>query len=324
MESPLISVIVPVYKVEKYLDRCIGSVIAQTYKNLEIIMIDDESPDNCPEMCDEYARRDTRIKVIHKKNGGLSDARNIGLAVATGEYIAFVDSDDWIESDFIEILYNNAEKEHADISIIGYTLVWDDGRTRRFSQDDEYYTFDTDNAIRELLNQRKFQCMVCQKMYKKYIFDSVKFPIGKVYEDVAVGLPTFLRAKKIVVSGKSKYNYYQRNDSIVNSKFDKRKLYFLECCQFIIAYSDSHNKKYDIEAHSFYLRALMMLILPIYQENKEADKDIYQYLEQEIRTHKHYIWKNPNMELKKKVVLSLICIKFPGKILVKLWNRRIK
>ena len=324
MESPLISVIVPVYKVEKYLDRCIGSVIAQTYKNLEIIMIDDESPDNCPEMCDEYARRDTRIKVIHKKNGGLSDARNIGLAVATGEYIAFVDSDDWIESDFIEILYNNAEKEHADISIIGYTLVWDDGRTRRFSQDDEYYTFDTDNAIRELLNQRKFQCMVCQKMYKNYIFDSVKFPIGKVYEDVAVGLPTFLRAKKIVVSGKSKYNYYQRNDSIVNSKFDKRKLYFLECCQFIIAYSDSHNKKYDIEAHSFYLRALMMLILPIYQENKEADKDIYQYLEQEIRTHKHYIWKNPNMELKKKVVLSLICIKFPGKILVKLWNRRIK
>lgn len=109
MKSKKVSIIVPVYKVEKFLERCVESIIKQTYQNIEIILIDDESPDECPKMCDQYEIKDNRIKVIHKKNGGLSDARNAGLDIASGEYIAFVDSDDWIESDFIETLYMNAE-----------------------------------------------------------------------------------------------------------------------------------------------------------------------------------------------------------------------
>ena len=116
--NPKISVIVPVYKVEKYLDKCVESIVNQTYKNLEIILVDDGSPDNCPAMCDEWAEKDERIRVIHKENGGLADARNAGMDIATGDYIGFVDSDDWIEPNMYEVLLKNALKYDADISTI--------------------------------------------------------------------------------------------------------------------------------------------------------------------------------------------------------------
>lgn len=321
MESSKISIIVPVYKVEQYLERCVKSLINQTYKNIEIILVDDGSPDQCPKMCDDYASEDSRIKVIHKKNGGLSDARNAGLDAATGEFIAFVDSDDWVEIDFIETLCKNAKKENADISIIGCTLVWDNGRKKPVSKDKGYYVFNKEKAIKEMLIQRKFECMVCQKMYRKQIFDTVRFPVGKLYEDVAVSMPTFLRAKKVVVSGNHGYNYYQRNDSIVNSKFDERKLYFLECCQNIIKYSDKHEKMYDTEAHIFYLRALMMFALTLYQNSENEENT--EYIEQEIKKNKKYIWNNMYLELRKKVILSLICIGFSRNILAGMWSKRI-
>ena len=119
----LISIIIPVYKVEKYIYKCIDSVLNQTYKNLEIILVDDGSPDKCPEICEEYAKKDNRIKIIHKKNGGLSDARNAGLKVATGKYIGFVDSDDYIEKDMYQVLYNNIIKTNSDISIVNLKEV---------------------------------------------------------------------------------------------------------------------------------------------------------------------------------------------------------
>ena len=181
--------------------------------------------------------------------------------------------------------------------------------------------FDKEKAIREMLAQRKFGCMVCQKMYRKQIFDTVRFPVGKLYEDVAVSMPTFLKAKKVVVSGNHGYNYYQRNDSIVNSKFDDRKLYFLECCQNIIKYSDEHEKMYDTEAHIFYLRALMMFALTLYQ-NSENEKNT-EYIEQEIKKNKKYIWNNMYLELRKKVVLSLICVGFSRNILASMWSKKI-
>ncbi len=321
--NDLISVIVPIYNVEKYIERCVKSLEHQSYKNLEIILVDDESPDRCPLMCDEYAKYDLRIKVIHKKNGGLSDARNAGLDIATGKYIAFVDSDDWVESDFVETLYMNAKKENADISIIGAALVWDNGKKRPISQEKGYYVFDRETAIKEMLIQKKFSCIVCQKLYKKEIFDTVRFPVGKLYEDVAISMPTFLKAKRVVVSSKLSYNYYQRSDSIVNSKFDKRKLYFLDCCHEIITYSDMHEKIYDREAHVFYLRALMMFALILYQIPEDERRTI-EYIEREIKKNKEYIWNNSCLELRKKVVLSLICIGFPRNILARMWSEKIK
>ena len=122
-ENPLISVIVPVYKVENYLDKCVESILVQTYKNLEILLVDDGSPDRCGEMCDEYAKADSRIKVVHKKNGGLSDARNVALDAMTGEYVAFVDSDDTIAKDYIEVLYGLIEKCQAQMSVVDFAFA---------------------------------------------------------------------------------------------------------------------------------------------------------------------------------------------------------
>ncbi len=120
----LITVVVPVYKVEKYIDRCVTSIINQTYKNLQIILVDDGSPDNCGKICDEYAKKDNRIEVIHKENGGLSDARNAGINIAKGKYIAFVDSDDYVANDYIEYMYKILKKENAKISICELQIVW--------------------------------------------------------------------------------------------------------------------------------------------------------------------------------------------------------
>lgn len=318
-----VSIIVPIYNVEKELSRCIGSLLKQSYRNIEIILVDDGSTDNCPAICAESAAADGRIRIIHRENGGLSAARNSGLDVATGEYLSFVDADDWVAKDFIETLVVNMEQESADISIIGYTMVWDDGRERRFSSDEQYYVFDREEAIRELLIHKKFQCMVCQKMYKAEIFSQLRFPEGKLYEDVAVGLPTFLLCNKVVCCGKSKYFYYQRSGSIVNSKFNKEKLYFLDCCKKIIQYSDSLDGMYDMEAHSYYLRAIMMLLLQIYDSDGENEQSkIINNLKKEIRVQNRYIWKSPYLETRKRIVLMLLAINFPRKVLLKLWKRR--
>ena len=126
-----ISVIVPVYKVEPYLDRCVQSVVNQTYPNLEIILVDDGSPDQCPVMCDTWAKKDPRIRVIHKKNGGLSDARNAGMAAASGEYISFVDSDDWIAPEMLERLVKALERDDSDIAACAVEMVWEDGRENK-------------------------------------------------------------------------------------------------------------------------------------------------------------------------------------------------
>ena len=126
VDTAKISVIVPVYKVEPYLDKCVSSIVNQTHKNLEIILVDDGSPDNCPAMCDAWAEKDSRIRVMHKTNGGLSDARNAGMAVATGELMAFVDSDDWIVPDMYEYLYQRLTEDNSDIAACGVQMVWED------------------------------------------------------------------------------------------------------------------------------------------------------------------------------------------------------
>jgi glycosyltransferase involved in cell wall biosynthesis len=318
-----VSIIVPIYNVEKELSRCIDSLLKQSYINIEVILIDDGSTDSCSELCDRYVVIDSRLRVIHRENGGLSAARNSGLDVVTGKYIAFVDADDWVAEDFIETLVTNMEREDADISIVGYTMIWDDGRKRRFSSDKQYYVFERDEAIRELLIHKKFQCMVCQKMYKAEIFNKLRFPEGKLYEDVAVGLPSFLLCNKVVCCGKSKYFYYQRSGSIVNSKFSRKKLYFLDCCKQIIQYSDSIDGKYDMEAHSYYLRGIMMILLQIYDSAEENEQnEIISHLRREIRQQKRYLWTSPYLENRKKVVLILMSINFPKKILLKLWKIR--
>ena len=167
MEMPLVSVIVPVYKVESYLHRCVDCILAQTYANLEIILVDDGSPDNCGKICDEYAQKDKCIKVIHKKNGGLSDARNAGLDIAMGEYITFVDSDDWIHFQYVEILLNNLTKADVDISTCSFVRTPEKMLMDSKVSESSYHIYSSEKAIEQTLYQNRLDNSAWGKLYKK-------------------------------------------------------------------------------------------------------------------------------------------------------------
>lgn len=215
-EKALISIIIPVYKVEKYLEKCIQSVINQTYKNLQIILVDDGSPDNCGKICDEYAQKDHRIEVIHKSNGGLSDARNKGLEIAKGEYIGFVDSDDYIESDMYEVLYNLLKQYNADVSICNFYTV-SQGKIAIKNVDNGIKEYNRSEILKEVLLDNNIQSYAWNKLYKKELFDEIKYPVGKKYEDIGTTFYLLEKCNKVVVIGKPEYYYINRQDSIVNN-----------------------------------------------------------------------------------------------------------
>ena len=215
-EKALISIIIPVYKVEKYLEKCIQSVIKQTYENLQIILVDDGSPDNCGKICDEYAKKDHRIEVIHKSNGGLSDARNKGLEIAKGEYIGFVDSDDYIEADMYEVLYNLLKQYNADVSICNFYTV-SQGKIAIKNVDSGIKEYTRIEILKEILLDNNIQSYAWNKLYKKELFDEIKYPVGKKYEDIGTTFYLLEKCNKVVVTGKPEYYYINRQDSIVNN-----------------------------------------------------------------------------------------------------------
>lgn len=215
----LISIIVPVYNVEEYLEKCIDSILNQTYKNLEIILIDDGSSDNSANICDQYEKKDSRVKVIHKKNSGMSDARNTGMKIANGEYIGFVDSDDYIKQDMIENLYNLLKKNKADISICAYELL-DKNKKPSAKLNGKIYSFNNIDAIQELLKSKLITSHCWNKLYKKQLWETIQFPIGRKFEDMAVMHLVFEKAKKIVYKNEIGYYYIKRSNSIMKSISD--------------------------------------------------------------------------------------------------------
>ena len=224
----LISVIVPIYKVEKYLSKCVDSVVNQTYKNLEIILVDDGSPDNCPKICDEYAKQDSRIKVIHKENGGLSDARNAGMKIATGEYVAFIDSDDYISDDFIETLYTTMKAENSDI-VECDIVKFEDGTPPVIEKENcEVNSFLTEKGLSLLIAENKFHQHVWNKLYKSEIALKIPFAKGKLNEDEFWTYQIFGQAEKVTKINKSMYFYLQRSGSIMGENFNLRRLDALE------------------------------------------------------------------------------------------------
>lgn len=226
--NPLISVIVPIYNVEKYLARCIDSIVNQTYKNLEIILVDDGSPDRCPQMCDDYDEKDSRIKVVHKKNGGLSDARNAGIAVAKGEYISFIDSDDYVSDDFFECLLDVMNKENSDIAECSVVKLYEDNRFDEFSDDLSVKTYDTQDAMSALIAENPFHQHVWNKLYKTELVKDIPYAVGKLNEDEFWTYQVFGRADKVSKLNKTMYYYFQRNSSIMGVGYNIRRLDALE------------------------------------------------------------------------------------------------
>lgn len=237
----LISVIIPVYKVEKYLDKCIQSVINQTYSNLEIILVDDGSPDNCPQLCDDWANKDERIKVIHKKNGGLSDARNAGLDIATGEYIAFVDSDDYIESDMYECLLDKIIKTQSQMAICNFEYVDTDGNITTLNTMGQDCCFSSRQILADWCgNDLVYYVVVWNKLYSRKCWENIRFPVGKIHEDNFVMYKLFFTCNRIVCSKTKKYNYVQRNNSIMSAKISPKRFNSVEAfCETFRFYQEN-------------------------------------------------------------------------------------
>ena len=220
--NPLISVIVPVYNVEEYLDRCVGSIINQTYENLEIILVDDGSPDHCPQMCDEWAKKDSRIKVIHKKNGGQASARNDGLNIAKGDLTGFVDSDDYIDREMYESMYRIMQENDCDIVECTKCDFTDDEPCRTVNSG-EIIVMDQSEAIGDFLKETHLKCTVCNMLVKAEIAKQVRFDDGKTHEDILWPYRAYMLAERVAYVDEAFYFYFQRPGSTMNKKYSEKR-----------------------------------------------------------------------------------------------------
>ncbi len=232
----LISVIVPVYKVEPYLSRCVDSILAQTFTDFELILINDGSPDNCGKICDDYAQKDTRIQVIHKENGGLSSARNAGIdwvfANSNSQWLTFIDSDDWIHPQYLELLLSGATSTNTDICVCEYT------ETSEFSGFENIKNTTTQNLTPEdfFINHHVTAVIACCKLYKKSCFKNIRYPLGKLHEDEYTTYKILFEKSFISHLEEPLYFYFTNTDSITNGGWSPKRLDAIKAYEEQIAY----------------------------------------------------------------------------------------
>ena len=246
--DPLVSVIVPIYNVEKYLGRCVDSILAQSYEKMEIILVDDGSEDGSSQICDYYEEMDERIHVVHKENGGLSDARNAGIDICNGEYLLFIDSDDYIHSGMVGGMLEAAIKEDADIVECGALYEDEDSPKRSGKRKGTGLrkSFDHEQAVTNILDYRS-RIMAWGKLYRADLFKSIRFPYGKLHEDEFIVPFVVDLCSRYVYMDKQYYIYVQRKGSITNSAFNAKRLDILEAHEKRLAFfSDKYNGRYDI------------------------------------------------------------------------------
>lgn len=272
----MISVIVPVYQVEEYLDQCVKSIINQSFNELEIILVDDGSTDNCPAMCDEWAEKDKRIKVIHKPNGGLSDARNAGLEIATGEYISFIDSDDWILSDMYEKMLFTIQKENADICACNIRACYPSHESVWGCK--EYTVGNAEQILDMLYSDTKYPVSAWNKLYKRGCWKELRFPVGKICEDAFTTYQLVHNAERIVQIPEAFYCYRIRPESIMTSAFSIKRMDEEEAWranyQFVKTYYPALYKK----AFGFYLQKVHVLTRTIPKKKRKEYPQQVKYL----------------------------------------------
>lgn len=295
MQQPLISIIVPVYNVEKYLDKCVESIIRQTYENLEIILVDDDSPDNCPRMCDLWAQKDSRIKVLHIENKGVANARNTALKIAHGDYIGFVDSDDYIEKDMYEHLYNLIRANNADIAVCDYQINDDDR-----GEATEKLLSKLDALKIVVTGDYKFG-VLWNKLYKKEMLQNIEMPDLVCSEDLVFNYYAFKNANTVAQSNLKLYHYFQNTNSTVHKKFDKSNYDAVKAREII--YNDCE-KEYKDSALYGYILALFVFLNSIITFG--ACEDMFEGVRESILKHKKEINSSPLFSKKDKLKINLL------------------
>ena len=280
---PQISVIVPVYKVEKYLNRCVDSILNQTFTDFEVILVDDGSPDACPQMCEEYAQKDPRVHVLHQKNGGLSAARNAGIdwafANSNSQWLTFVDSDDWIHPQMLEALLKAAQEKHVDVSICGFQKT--NGEEVEVSNDlpvqlwspEDLFVEHNENAI-----------IACGKIYKKECFTNLRYPIGKLHEDAFVIYRVLFQYEKVVYIDAPLYAYFQSSNSIMRAAWTPARLAEIDARSGQIIYFEKYRFEHaKVQAAKELLWVLIRQLESIETLNNPENKKYVLYLHNLLR-----------------------------------------
>ena len=304
--NSLISVIVPVYRVEKYLDKCVSSIVSQSYGNLEIILVDDGSPDKCGAMCDAWEKKDSRIRVIHKENGGLSDARNAGIEAANGECLMFVDSDDYIAPDMAEKLHTALVKNEAELSICNFCCVSEEG-TEDFEQPNRLQEklITGEDALALLLARGSVNYVVAwNKLYKRELFHELRFPRGKYHEDEFLAHHILGLCKRIACIPDVLYFYLQRDGSIMSNPSFIRRLHSLEAAADRIQYCEASGMAKMLGMYYMNLSADFSFLCEC-KEDVEQNREEVSAFFQQIRSMRHLAAYCP---LKQKICIYLMCI----------------
>lgn len=303
MEQDLISIIVPVYNVQEYLKNCINSILNQSYKNIEIILVDDGSTDESSSICDLYVKKDSRIKVIHKENGGLSDARNMGIKSARGKYITFVDSDDYLDENYVKVLYILITENNSDIACSRMKKT-DSLNDKIINKNEKINIYNSIDAIKEILYQRNIDNSAPSKLFKKDLFENILFPVGYAFEDLDTMYKLFLQANKIVSTTNNYYLYYQRQGSILHTVKDKT-------INDLLTIIDNMNK--NLISYGELKAPLMARTLNanFYIYNRSTNKDIKENSKKYIIENRKNVLKDSNISKKTKygIIISLVSFK---------------
>lgn len=302
-----ISIIVPVYNVEKYLNKCVDSILNQTFKDFELILVDDGSPDNSGAICDHYARIDYRVKVIHKENGGISDARNAGIDLARGKFFGFIDSDDYIAEDMYEILYENIKKYDADICSVELISVIN-GSPRTKNIKEELMILNQKQVMRSVTEGTDFYAYVWNKLYCSTLFEGIRFPKDKTFEDAIIMFKLLEKTEKVVVSNLGKYYYVRHHDSIMGSAFSDSTF------DVIDAWRENKNiilKLYPELSNSYRKRicwAYFFVLDKALLSNKYENKTTIKKLSKKLLNERSFILNYPNFTLSRKISILILSI----------------
>ncbi|MED3939488.1 glycosyltransferase family 2 protein [Priestia megaterium] len=304
---PAISIIVPVYNVEEYLEKCIDSILKQTFKDFELILVNDGSTDNCGEICDKYVGKDNRVRVIHKKNGGLSDARNSGIEAAKGHYIGFVDSDDWIEPNMYEILYTLCVENGADISTCSIN-IWDKENKRKcWGASNTTKIFDSRIAIKYMYDDKLSGFTAWNKLYNKNVFKNIRFPKGRIYEDAAIMYKIYDNSNQIIFIDNPLYNYIYRRSSITRSSFSEKRFDVVLNYEETYIYMQKNYPEMCEKLDNIYFASLRNMVVDIVNERSLLSN--YKYIRKIsglIKQHNNKLLKNKSIPLSHKMLAQLI------------------
>lgn len=306
--KPLISVILPIYNVAQFLPRCIESVCSQTYDNLEIILVDDGSPDDCGDICDKYAEKDNRIVVVHKQNGGLSDARNKGAEIANGEYITFIDSDDYVTDTYVEYLYSLIEKYHTRMSLCTHTVVFENGKNIVYGNggDEE---LSTERCLERMLYDDVINTSAWAKLYESEMVRKFPYPVGKLFEDIATTYKFFMECDRIACGYKSQYFYMLRSSSIVYQEFNMKKLELLEMTDIMAkdVLKEYPQLKIAVQRRQLYARFSTLNQFQNVKGHKNEKKELISY----IRMNKGCVLGNPKAPKRDKFAVMALGMGYP-------------